>query len=566
MSSRKSGGSPLAVRLFPLRQRITITVYITVLLALLVGIGAWTTTQMTRAQVASLRQMVEASARVRQYRTQIDQMQFASYRFIASNHDSAVDRVTRTYEMTQKSLRDCIEEDCSGNPAMDRIEALQDHLEAFYLAFEDAVEQRRAIETIRAGRFSEVMQTLNAATSNIALSAAPSNAQTISAFQGHLRSFDSAADALLRNDSVPSDLIDQFEEALTDFQSMENRGLIVDLAVAENALDELVDLYRQLLQRSRGHQFLVNVVMAGEAHEMQMIAGLLEDEFSASIEQAQISVDDRLHTFAIWLLALLLLGSALVFIVGRSMAKSVSLQIHKLSKIFSELAAGSEAPIRFTSLHNDEVGELVRAAERFREENVKQRTLIDRYRLLNEELEAKVAQRTKTLRSSNEELEHLANTDRLTGAFNRRALDVALTAELDRCRRYGSSLSLLFLDLDHFKHVNDEHGHVAGDQVLQTFVEELRALFRDTDILGRWGGEEFIVVCPDAGATDVLQLAERIRARIERYNFSEVGRVTVSVGIAELRPEDNIQDLIDRADQAMYEAKKNGRNCCVVAS
>jgi diguanylate cyclase (GGDEF)-like protein len=335
---------------------------------------------------------------------------------------------------------------------------------------------------------------------------------------------------------------------------------------AKSALNDLARLYRQLLQRSRGHQFLVNVVMAGDAHEMQRIAELLEDDLNSHIETAQAAIYKHLRIFTIALIGMLLIGSAVIYFVGRVMANSVGRQINRLSRIFSELAAGSETPIRFTSLHNDEVGELVRAAERFREENVERHALIDRYRKLNEELEAKVDQRTLALRSSNEELELLANTDRLTGASNRRALDVALTAELDRSRRYESDLSLLFLDLDHFKEVNDRYGHGVGDQVLREFVGELRHLLRDSDILGRWGGEEFIVICPETSASDVLHLADRIRARIAEVDFSEVGTITVSIGVAELTAEDNAQDLIDRADQALYEAKKAGRNRCVLAT
>ena len=566
LSSRNSGQVPLSERLLPLGQRIKLTVYLTLLLAVLVGASAWTMTQMTRAQVASLSQMVNASMRVRQYRTQIDQMHFASYRFIASNHESAVESVARTYEQTRTSLEQCIAEQCPGNAAVERMKTLMQHLDAFHSAFEEAVAQRRAIESARSGRYSELIQLLTSATGDVDGVTDPAVAGLLSDFQKHLMSFDYAANALWRKDIVADDLSMEFERARLELQTLGDLGLLADQTAAMSALNELAQLYRRLLQRSRGHQFLVGVVMAGDAYEMQRIAELLEDELADRIDHAQASVDGRLRTFTIGLLALLLIGSCLVFWVGRSMAASVARQIRRLSQIFSELAAGSEDPVRVKSFHNDEVGELVRAADRFREENVERHALINRYRELNEELEAKVAQRTLALTSSNEELERLANTDRLTGVCNRRALDVALTAELDRARRYESSLSLLFFDLDHFKRVNDVYGHVVGDQVLRDFVSQLRSMLRDSDILGRWGGEEFIVVCPETKAGDIINLAERIRTKIEGFKFAQAGRVTVSIGIAELSADDDVRDLIDRADQALYEAKRGGRNCCVLVN
>jgi diguanylate cyclase (GGDEF)-like protein len=555
---------PLSVRLLPLGHRIKLTVYLTVLLAVLVGATAWSMTQITRGRVESLSQMVDASMRVRHYRTQIDQMQFASYRFIASNHESAVESVARTYEQTRASLKECIAEQCPGNAAVQRMNTLVQHLDAFHSAFEEAVAQRQAIETVRVGRFTELIETLTSMTGQVGAVTDPATSRLLSGFQKNLMNFEHAADTLWREDVISDDLSVEFEQARSALQALGEFDLLADQASAMGALDELSQLYRVLLQRSRGHQFLVGVVMAGDAYEMQKIAELLEDELAERIERTQASVDDRLRAFTIGLLALLLIGSCLVFWVGRSMSASVGRQIRRLSRIFSELAAGSEDPVRFESFHNDEVGELVRAAERFREENVERHALINRYRELNEELESKVAQRTLALTSSNEELERLANTDRLTGVCNRRALDVVLTAELDRARRYESSLSLLFFDLDHFKRVNDLYGHVVGDQVLRDFVSQLRDMLRDSDILGRWGGEEFIVVCPETKAGDIINLAERIRTKIEGFKFAQAGKVTVSIGIAELAADDHIRDLIDRADQALYEAKRSGRNCCVL--
>jgi len=566
LSSRDSGRVPLPVRLFPLRQRITLVVYLTVLLALVVGAGAWVMTQINRAQIISLSNLVNTSQEVRQYRTLIDQMQFASFRFVASDHQSAPELVSTRYRETRKSIIECMQNNCSDPEAMTRMERLLSHLDAFHDAFQEAVEQREAINVAKDRDFSTAMSRLRGLLPRDEVISNSAAMELLNDLQRHLRDLEAAVDVLWRNDSVSSDLVPEFSKARDNLESLAGLGVAFDFAQAEAALNDLAQLYRQLLQRSRGHQFLVNVVMAGDAHEMQRIAELLEDDLNLHVAAAQEDIYEHLRVFTIALIVILLIGSAVIFYVGRVMANSVGRQISRLSRIFSELAAGSETPIRFTSLHNDEVGELVRAAERFREENVERHALIDRYRKLNEELEAKVDQRTLALRSSNEELELLANTDRLTGASNRRALDVALTAELDRSRRYESGLSVLFLDLDHFKEVNDRYGHGIGDQVLRGFVTELRRLLRDSDILGRWGGEEFIVICPETNASDVLHLADRIRARISEVDFGGAGKITVSIGVAELSAEDNAQDLVDRADQALYEAKKAGRNRCVLAT
>lgn len=442
---------------------------------------------------------------------------------------------------------------------------LLEHLDGFHKTFLEAVQQRQAIEATLAGRFAELLAGLHAGLAASDRLGDSNGGDALNSFRSHLQDIESSAEALWSAGGPSPASGPDFEQANRVLERIADTAPQTWRASAESDLEELRQLYRQLLQRSRGHQFLVNVVMAGEAHEMQMLAELLEEELSTEIAVARDVIDRQLRAFALGLIALLVLGSVLVFLVGRAMANSVSGQIRRLSRIFSELAAGSEAPIRFDSVHRDEIGELARAAERFREENIENHQLLDRYRALNEELESKVVQRTRALASSNERLEHLANTDRLTGVCNRRALDGALNAEVERCRRYEHSLALLFLDLDHFKQVNDVHGHAVGDKVLQQFVVELRSLLRDSDVLGRWGGEEFIVMCPETASQDAVHLAERIRSHVADLDFPIAGRVTVSIGVADFRPGDRIQDLVDRADQALYRAKLQGRNRLVAA-
>lgn len=173
------------------------------------------------------------------------------------------------------------------------------------------------------------------------------------------------------------------------------------------------------------------------------------------------------------------------------------------------------------------------------------------------------------LREAHDELALLASRDALTATANRRASGATLTEELERADRYRRSLSLLFLDIDHFKAINDSLGHAAGDQVLAEFASTVKSCLRPADTLSRWGGEEFVVVLPETGCDKAARAAERIRARVEEHRFplGEDGELTCSIGVAAYPGEaDDVNGLIDVADRAMYEAKRHGRNRVVSAS
>ena len=179
---------------------------------------------------------------------------------------------------------------------------------------------------------------------------------------------------------------------------------------------------------------------------------------------------------------------------------------------------------------------------------------------LNAELELKVAERTRELVEKNRELEVLSVTDRLTGLSNRRKLDEVLEEELIRCRRYGVEFAVIMMDIDHFKHVNDSHGHAVGDGVLQAMAQILREGTRDADALARFGGEEFVIVCRHATLDGAVDTAERIRAAIAAHDFPGVGHVTASFGAAACCNNDTSDSLLERADSALYRAKAAGRN------
>jgi diguanylate cyclase (GGDEF)-like protein len=168
-----------------------------------------------------------------------------------------------------------------------------------------------------------------------------------------------------------------------------------------------------------------------------------------------------------------------------------------------------------------------------------------------------------------DELRQAAVTDALTGALNRRGFDEALRQETAAATRYGNPLSVIAMDLDHFKEVNDRFGHAAGDAVLRAaaslVMQELR---RDTDFLGRVGGEEFLLLCPQTTPEGAAALAERIRSRLAgeafTINDSEVW-LTASFGIGQLAPDDDSGRMLIEADKALYQAKRLGRDRIVVA-
>ena len=158
------------------------------------------------------------------------------------------------------------------------------------------------------------------------------------------------------------------------------------------------------------------------------------------------------------------------------------------------------------------------------------------------------------------ELEKMANTDKLTGAYNRYKFDEIINKEMRRAHRYGSPLTLIIFDIDHFKNINDAHGHHIGDHVLRGLVHLSQGKIRDSDTLARWGGEEFIILTPGNDIRQAAEMAERLRIIVQEADFSPVSRVTISLGVSEFQKQDTQDSLIRRADDALYRAKHKGRN------
>ncbi len=166
----------------------------------------------------------------------------------------------------------------------------------------------------------------------------------------------------------------------------------------------------------------------------------------------------------------------------------------------------------------------------------------------------------QALATQHRQLLRLSVTDTLTGLYNRSKLDVILAQEIARSVRHQSPFSVILADLDFFKAINDNYGHIAGDEVLMSFAGILLQHCRELDVPGRWGGEEFLIICPHTDFSGARQLAERIRAAVASYEFSHGKQLTVSLGVACFIRDDDASTILKRADDALYRAKGKGRN------
>ncbi|MDD0844114.1 GGDEF domain-containing protein [Pseudomonas sp. Gutcm_11s] len=153
-----------------------------------------------------------------------------------------------------------------------------------------------------------------------------------------------------------------------------------------------------------------------------------------------------------------------------------------------------------------------------------------------------------------------ASIDGLTGLWNRARIDQLFIEEIARAQRYGTPFSVILLDIDHFKHVNDHHGHAVGDSVLRQFAALLRDNVRTSDKVGRLGGEEFLIILPEIDAAQAQAAAHTLQARIRQFDFDTVLRKTASFGITQFRGDESPQHMLDRADRALYKAKAGGRD------
>ncbi len=312
--------------------------------------------------------------------------------------------------------------------------------------------------------------------------------------------------------------------------------------------DKLLDTHEVI--RSTFNDFVL------QARAVDPVSQELKEASSAEVERARTRIAWVGRAAGGLVVAATLFGLACAVAIAYAINASVTRKIADMTRRAAELRAGN-LEITVAAEPGDELGELGATFN----------AMTQRVRDLVENLEDNVRQRTAELDEKNRELDRtnrtlevLSQTDRLTGLCNRRRLDQALRAELRRAKRYRKPFSVIMIDVDHFKEVNDRHGHQVGDDVLVRLADIFAGLARETDTVGRWGGEEFLVVCPETGPDVARNLAQRLRAEIEETVFPVAGRLTASFGVAASAEEDDPDALVQRADTALYRAKQHGRN------
>lgn len=159
-----------------------------------------------------------------------------------------------------------------------------------------------------------------------------------------------------------------------------------------------------------------------------------------------------------------------------------------------------------------------------------------------------------------QEIERIATIDKLTGLYNRHKFEKLFVLEAERSHRFLLPLSMILIDIDHFKLVNDTYGHDIGDEVLKHLVKTVQGNIRKIDIFARWGGEEFLILCPGTDLKHTRRLAEKLRLAVDHSCFPEIGHVTISLGVSKFQKDDSFSELFKRADQGLYHAKEHGRN------
>lgn len=269
------------------------------------------------------------------------------------------------------------------------------------------------------------------------------------------------------------------------------------------------------------------------------------------------------HELRRQLLALGLAAGLLASLVAIWLARSFSRPIEQLAAAARQIKQRSDAPRYPAEGDLQEIDQLSQAMRAMTDSLLSHERELE---ALNQTLEQQVQQRTEALAAANAELERLATRDALTGLANRRSFDERLLGCFLTGQRTGRGFSLLLLDTDHFKRVNDLHGHTVGDQVLQQLGQLLKDHTRSIDLAARYGGEEFAVLLPEtAGAAEAALVADKIRAAVALAEFPVVGRMTISVGVASWQAADaNPLSLVQRADKGLYAAKGAGRNQVMV--
>ena len=381
----------------------------------------------------------------------------------------------------------------------------------------------------------------------------------------------------------------------SNIQSMKylKKGLC-DVIIADVAFDKLKEdflLSKTYFTSSRAYVTHTDTSLVHDISQLEGTIGILENSPALSILKTHYP-EIKIKTFSNANIGLQHVASKdIIAFVNLMPALVYSIQSQGLSNL--KIAGSLNSDVKISILINKELPQLVTILNKTidsitQEEN---KTILDKwisvkyekiqdYTILMEvvfvlsiiilliyyrsreldKINKKLYKLHQKLELKNTELTRLSNTDSLTGLLNRRRIDEYLNEQLNLYKRHGTAFSLILLDIDNFKLVNDSYGHDVGDTVLIEFSNIISQNIRNTDKVGRWGGEEFMIFCPSTTASETLVLAKKLKILIEKYPFTKVSNKTASFGVAQIEDNESLHMLFNRVDGYLYKAKENGRN------
>ncbi|QYK08536.1 sensor domain-containing diguanylate cyclase [Shewanella mangrovisoli] len=331
-------------------------------------------------------------------------------------------------------------------------------------------------------------------------------------------------------------------------------GILYPQASADQHLPQDLlpkDNSSQLIQWPDGHEYLTGVTTL-KSTLIDQLGWRIVVRIPKNIALQEIT---ELQRQLLWVSVIAVL-LCLWFVYRMSI--SMSLPLERLITVTREIQAGKEQ-VKFPKSNGlIEISFLIDAIQKMTFSLLShEKSLVE----MNQTLENKVLERTKELESANQELERLSRRDPLTDLHNRRSAAEHIDSEFTRLKRFGLAYSILMVDIDHFKKINDTYGHETGDIVLVEVAKLLAQSVRKADLVARYGGEEFLIILTGTDSSDALTLAEKIRASINTTEFTVVKNVTASIGLSTVEQADETAyDVVRRADTALYLAKTTGRN------
>jgi diguanylate cyclase (GGDEF)-like protein len=352
------------------------------------------------------------------------------------------------------------------------------------------------------------------------------------------------------------------DKDIQQFVIFDNKGLILyDSSRPEMVFSQIVDPLGRILINYEADQIYTdwqeNLFIAGKSIRLgNQTLGAVAVGLSTAVLDTKIS--SLTQQSLIFVLITLIIGIGLSFWLGRQIVSP----LRELADVACQMATG-DIFIQIDIASRDEVGQL---GDAFNQMTASVQKREFELRELAAGLEQTIEERTIELRRHNKQLERIAIEDPLTGIYNRRHFFELASKEVERAKRYGNPLSVMIMDADHFKKMNDTFGHMIGDQILISLAELCLKNIRGQDIIARYGGEEFVVLMPEANHEDACKTAERLRKLVAETSMVPGAidvMITISLGVASWESGDQELDfdaMLARADQALYYSKESGRN------